>query len=163
MSAKLEELGRALDEALEWIRARANKAGWPEVQKKYGLAVTPIAFGGVTPDHMRAVVRALTREVAGRLDAIQRQEDVAAVQAFWNRLVVLAEQEAARQKAGAAGRLGGVFTHAAENVDFWKEQMEGMKNVVVLLCKNCGAAQEQTRNFKCAYCDGDLFRRPEEP
>jgi hypothetical protein len=122
----------------------------------------PIAFGGVTPEHVRAAVRVVARNAAVRLEELQyRTADPGRVRRFWDRLGRLADEEAERQRQAGAARLGQVFANAAENVDFWKGQWEG-KNVVVLLCKTCGAPQEKTRDFRCGYCGGELFRRREE-
>lgn len=163
MSAnELEELERALEGELEWIRARTNKAAWPEVQTHCGLQKTPIAFGGVTPEHMRAVVRVIARNAAVRLEELQYRADGERVRALWDRLGRLADEEAERHRRGASARLGQVFANATENVDFWKDQWQGAKNVLVLLCKNCGAPQEKTRDFRCGYCGGELFRRRED-
>jgi hypothetical protein len=162
MATDLDSLERSLDEALEWIRARMNKKDWPEVQQRYGLKPTPIAFGGVTADHVRAVMRLAGRDAAAQLEQLQHTADRGRVTALWDRLCRLAEEEVERHRRGASGRLGQVFVNAAENVDFWREQMAGSKSVIVLLCKTCGAAQEKTRDFRCEYCGGDLFQRQED-
>jgi len=161
MTPDLDGLERSLDEALSWIRARMNKAAWPEVQARYGLKPTPIAFGGVTPDHVRAVVRMAARDAALQLERIQQSADSGRVEAFWNRLVCLADEEAERHRRASSSKLGQVFSNATESVDFWRAQWAGAKNVIVLLCKNCGAAQEKKRDFTCEYCGGDLFHRKE--
>ena len=159
---ELEELGRALEGELEWIRARRTKAAWPEVQARLGMEKKPIAFGGVTPEHVRAAVRVIARNAALRLEELQYRADPARVGALWDRLARLADEEAERHRQETSARLGQVFANAAENVDFWKRQMEGAKHVLVLLCKTCGAPQERTRDFRCGYCGGELFRRRED-
>lgn len=162
MSAELEELELALEGELEWIRARRTKAAWPEVQARLGLEQKPIAFGGVTPEHVRAAVRLLARNAALRLEELQHRVERARASALWDRLARLADEEAERHRQASGARLGQVFANAAENVDFWKSQWDGAKNVLVLLCKTCGAPQEKTRDYRCGYCGGELFRRQEE-
>jgi len=120
---------------------------------------------------LRRSARRIREEVAGALERPPEERIDALVEAevlpaFFrdapSALARLAEEEAERHRQAASGRLGQIFSNAAENVDYWKSQMEGAKQVLVLLCKTCGAPQEKTRDFRCGYCGGELFRRREE-
>jgi len=160
MSDPLAQIEETLEQHLAWVRDRArDKAAWPAVQQHYGLPPTPIAFGGVTPDHVRAVVQQLVRLAATQLDALGTTVAPARIEALWNRLAELADTEAKQQASRASGSLGHIFQNATANVDFWQQKHEGWSLQLTLICKSCGAAQQKTRDFKCSYCSGDLFRR----
>lgn len=156
------QIEATLEQHLAWVRDRArDKASWPAVQQHYGLPPTPIAFGGVTPKHVQDVVQQIVRLAATQLDALGTQADPARVEALWNRLAQVTEHEAKAHQARAAGNLGQIFQNATANVDFWQQKQEGWSLQLTLICKSCGAAQQKTRDFKCSYCSGDLFRRRE--
>ena len=158
---QLDAIVANLEQHLVWVRAQAkDKKAWPAVQQHYGLAVTPIAFGGVTGPHIKAVVQQLVKQAAAQLDGVSG-EDPERTSRLWDHLAGLAEREATAHTAAAtAGAgLGQIFQNATAHVDFWQEKMGDWRKPVTLICKNCGASQQKTRDFKCTFCGGDLFRR----
>lgn len=163
MSPTIAALEEQLEAHLTYVRAAAKSpARWPEVQRHYGLPVEAAPFGVVSPTQLHAVVQAIVLGAARQLETITAPH--AELERLWQRLGRLAADEANAHAAASSPKsnlgLGSIFAHATAHVG--KEWWAGMKYDynLVALCRQCGAAQEKARDFKCGYCGGPLFGTP---
>lgn len=168
MSRELDELEATLEQHLRFVRERARAASaWGEVVQFYGLDPGAHAggFGAVSADQLRAAVQAVVLRAARYLETLERAgADPARVEALWSRLGALAQTECTAHAGGGAAPkrdlgLGSIFKNATASVG--QHPWDGLtyETTLTLICKTCGAAQRKSRDFRCAYCRGDLFRR----
>jgi ribosomal protein L37E len=166
MSTSLDALDQILEAHLAFVRdAARTPVRWPDVQRHYGLHVEAAPFGAVSATQVHAVVQAIVLGVAREVEKLGASDADCSV--MWTRLGRLAIDEASahadsiKPKTNNLG-LGNIFANATAQVG--KEWWAGMKydEKIVALCRSCGAAQERTRDFKCAYCGGAMFGAPRE-
>lgn len=165
--SELEAFESNLDAHVRWVResARAPSA-WERARAHYGVppGIAPVT-GAAPAAQVRAVLQAVVLRAAHHLESLQAHADPARLDALWARLGQLVEHEtkAYEQSTGGAapagGRLGGLFANATAHVG--KEPWAGMEwsQQITVLCRACGAAQAESRESKCRYCSGDLFKR----
>lgn len=159
----LDEFEANLNQHLQYVRESArDPAAWERARAHYGVpaGIAPV-IGKAPAAQVKAVLQKVVVSAATHLESIQAHEDPARVDALWTRLGRIVDEEMKAYAAPSAGAgLGSIFQNATANVG--KEPWAGMKwdEQIVLLCKSCGASQQKTRDFKCTFCSGDLFRRP---
>jgi hypothetical protein len=166
MSHALQQFEATLEQHVRFVRegARTPEA-WKAVAAFYGLPPPASASGPVSVPEMVAALLALVLQAARHLETIPVDEDdQERVEALWNRLVGLVDDEGQAYEASLAPRaaklgLASIFENATASVGKHAWSNWKMDRRLVLLCKTCGAAQEKTRDFRCSYCRGDLFRR----
>ena len=110
-----------------------------------------------------ARVNALVLAAAKELDALVSTVPAARLNDAWDRLSKMAldaKQTEARPRKPS--RLGNLFANATANVEDSPFKDVKWERRFLVLCTSCGAPQQTPRDFKCAYCGGDVFRRPEE-
>jgi hypothetical protein len=110
-----------------------------------------------------ARVKSLVLAAAKELDALVATVPAARLNDAWDRLSKLAlDERQAEAKPRKPSRLGNLFANATANVEDSPFKDVKWERRFLVLCTSCGAPQQTPRDFKCAYCGGDVFRRPEE-
>ncbi len=165
--SELDAFESNLDAHVRWVRESArDPAAWEQAPSHYGVPPGIAPLTGPAPvAPVRAVLQAIVLRAAHHLESLQAHADPTRLDALWTRLGELVEREAHEYQqavgpaAPAPSRLGGIFANATASVG--KEPWAGMQwsNQITVLCRSCGAAQAESRETKCRYCGGDLFRR----
>jgi hypothetical protein len=115
------------------------------------------------PAEVGARVNALVLAAAKELDGLAATVPAARLNDAWDRLSRTAlDAKQAEGKPRKPSRLGNLFANATANVEDSPFKDVKWERRFLVLCTSCGAPQQTPRDFKCAYCGGDVFRRPEE-
>ena len=121
------------------------------------------ARAGTGAAEVGARVNALVLAAAKELDALVGAVPPARLNDAWDRLSKLAlDARQAEAKPRKPSRLGNLFANATANVGDSPFNNVKWERRFLVLCTSCGAPQQTPRDFKCAYCGGDVFRRPED-
>lgn len=174
----LSTFAQHLTEHVEYVVGNALGArseGWAAVASHYGL---PDVTGGSTPvpaEQVALALEALVGQARAHLGQLKRGQGVPrdVVRALGMRLDRLAEMELERYRRasapedeaapgapGGGGRLGSIFANVTATASMSPgARSQQWQRQVTLECRTCGAPQQETRNFECAYCGGELFRR----
>jgi hypothetical protein len=115
------------------------------------------ARAGADAARAKELVLAAARE----LDALVATVPAARLNDAWDRLSKLALDER-QAPARKPSRLGNLFANATAHVDDSPFKDVKWDRRFLVLCRSCGAPQQTPRDFRCAYCGGDVFRRPDE-
>lgn len=160
-------IDETLDAHVRYVHESALvPSAWVEACRYYGLVIQGRSAGPATVDEVANALRVVMVRAAAELERVQAafDEDDDRVQRLWDRLAGLIPKEAEVYKARItpkAGGLGlaGIFENAQASVGkhWWSDMKFDLR--ITLICKTCGAPQQKTRDFVCAYCGGDLFRR----
>ena len=110
-----------------------------------------------------ARVSGLVLAAAKELDALVGIVPAARLNDAWDRLSRMAlDAKQAEAKPRKPSRLGNLFANATANVADSPWANVKWERRFLVLCRSCGAPQQTPRDFKCAYCGGDVFQRPGE-
>jgi len=110
-----------------------------------------------------ARVNALVLAAARELDALVGTAPAARLNDAWDRLSRMAlEARQADARPRKPSRLGNLFANATANAADSPFANVKWERRILVLCTSCGAPQQTPRDFKCAYCGGDVYRRPDE-
>jgi rRNA maturation endonuclease Nob1 len=108
-------------------------------------------------------IKELVLAAAKELDALVGNVPAARLNDAWDRLSRMAlDAKQAEAKPRKPSRLGNLFANATANVEDSPFKDVKWERRFLVLCTSCGAPQQTPRDFKCAYCGADVFRRPGE-
>jgi|GEM_PF-4649496 len=171
MPSALDDLVATLDREVAFVNEHARlPGGWGAVLDRFKLPAPEVAATGLaSAQQVRLVLTALTIQAGQALEAAGQGEPQSRVLDVWDRLTKLVDEEGRAhaayldEHAPAKPRsklLGNLLKNAVASVDdpFWTA-FQWQRRLMVM-CRSCGAPQERARDFKCAYCRGDVFRRP---
>lgn len=168
MSDRLYAIDETLDAHVRYVHESALVPGtWVEACRFYGLVIQGRSAGAATVDEVANALRVVALRAATELERVQLEVedlDEDRVERLWDRLACLVPKEAEVYRARITPRSGGlglgaIFENAQASVGkHWWSEMK-FEARITLICKTCGAPQQKSRDFTCAYCGGDLFRR----
>ena len=108
-------------------------------------------------------IKGLVLAAAKELDGLVGTVPAARLNDAWDRLSKMAlDAKQAEAKPRKPSRLGNLFANATANAEDSPFKDVKWERRFLVLCTSCGAPQQTPRDFKCAYCGGDVYRRPEE-
>lgn len=158
----IDELEATLDRELAIVRQEARvDGGWARVLERYQIQALP-PKAKPTAQQVRVVVNGLVMQCALALD--QTGDKGPRALALWQRLCRTVEEEgrAHQEFLGPAKPksklLGNIMANATASVneEFWTQFKWNER--IVALCKTCGAPQQKSRDYRCKYCGGEMFR-----
>ncbi len=171
MPKALDDLLTTLDREVIFVRQQARLAGgWPAVLEHFKLPIpSPAPTGLATAQQVRLVLTGLCIHAGQALETAQVGAAASEVLDVWDRLTKLVDEEGRTHQAyldehapakPKSKLLGNLMKNAVASVDdpFWTAFK--WQSRILVMCRSCGAPQERARDFKCAYCRGDVFRRP---
>lgn len=169
----LDELTRQLSEHVDYVfrSARGEHEGWAAAAQHYGVKAGPAIAGPASTAEVRAALEAVVQQAGAHLEQLvasgQLTDDLR-VAGIRRRLSGLPAHEATRYDAARleavtpkrpdAG-VASIFANASESAANNPWAGLTFDRQLTLTCATCGAPQQTERDFKCEYCNGDVFRR----
>lgn len=168
MTDRLHAIDETLDAHVRYVHESALVPGtWVTACQYYGLVIRGRSAGAATVDEVADALRIVALRAATELERIQNEDpdvDSDRIERLWDRVACLVPKEAEVYEARITPKkpglgLNAIFENAQASVGkhWWSDMKFDAR--ITLICKSCGAPQQKTRDFICAYCGGDLFRR----